>query len=105
MTGWLLIGGRRVGRLHAARMAVSAAQQAALDAARTITLTGDVSALAVGKKIHLNGEMYLISGVGPGLSQRLVELMRPHEVLAEPAQAAQKFGGDRPYLKRKKGRS
>lgn len=116
MTGRLLIGGP-AGRNIAAMIAVvqtemgraviEAQKLADPDKVRTLVLTGQVAGLVAGQTIELNGEVFRIvgAGAGPALSQKLIEIVQYPQVIAEPARAAPRFGGDRQYLKKTKGRS
>ena len=115
MTNRILFGGRRSGRnlaaliavasMPGARMVIEAAKRADETTARTIVLTGPVSGLEVGKTILIGDERYQIAGIGRGPAQRLIELVERNSAVIEPERPAPAFGSDRPYLKRKKGRS
>lgn len=100
MTGTLYIGGRPAGMVQAFELHTPEE--------RTVTITGNVERLNVGARIRLDGEFFLIAGSGAGQSQRTLFLQAiEHKLVLEaaPERGQPKFGGDRPYLKKKKGRS
>ncbi|MRW88806.1 hypothetical protein GJ699_02270 [Duganella sp. FT80W] len=100
MKGVLILGGRLAGRVTAYRAAT--AQQATI-------MTGQVSGLKAGQTIQIVGDKFRVVGTGPGLSQIVIELAAREvsvmPALPEPPRNKPAFGSDRPYLKKKKGRS
>lgn len=100
MKSVLIVGGRLAGKVTAYRAAT--AQQANV-------MTGQVSGLKAGQTIQIAGDKFRIVATGPGLSQIQIERVA-REVLVmpaipEPTRNKPAFGSDRPYLKKKKGRS
>lgn len=94
-----------VANLEIARTVIEARKRAEYEAARASILSGQVGELWVGQTIDIDGKAYRITGLGPGPLERLIERLTPPELAVEPERAARKFGSDRPYLKKKKGRS
>nr|WP_315249230.1 hypothetical protein [uncultured Duganella sp.] len=93
MNGVLIVGGRLAGKVTALRMASK--QQ-------TMVMTGQVHGLATGDVIHFNGANFGV--VSRSQFQALIESLTVPAV--EPAPRSKPgFGSDRPYLKKKKGRS
>ncbi|SDF79417.1 MULTISPECIES: hypothetical protein [unclassified Duganella] len=83
------------------RSAIAAARETERDRLRSI-LTGQVHGVAAGDVIRFKGENFGV--VSRSQFQALVEsLVVPEVALAPCSKPA--FGSDRPYLKKKKGRS
>jgi hypothetical protein len=59
--------------------------------------------IEVGRKVLIDGKVFTVISTEPSLSKISVERVERHLTMEKPM--PQKFGGDRPYLKRKKGRS
>ena len=114
MTGRILIGGRRAGREFAAmlaasqteagRIAINAAIKAEREKVRSTLLADADHGLEPGQTIQFGGEIYRVAMPGPVINQVMIEKMTQPAVKVDK-RGAQKFGGDRPYLKKKKGRS
>jgi hypothetical protein len=95
MKGVLIIGGCIVGKV--ATYLADSQKQAEV-------MTGQVRWLEIDQTIHIAGENFQIVGTSPGLSQVLFEQMKRSALRGE-ARPKSAFGSDRPYLKKKKGRS
>lgn len=90
--------------LEIARAATEARKKAECESVRTIAIMGQVHGLVVGQAVEFGGETYCVAALGPTMREVILEQMVRKPLSVEPP-SKPAFGSDRPYLKKKKGRS
>ncbi|MYM34873.1 hypothetical protein GTP38_11035 [Duganella sp. FT94W] len=83
---------------------IDAAKEAEAQAIRSVLLTGAGHGMEVGQTVQCGGETYRVSAPWPTMRGVMLEQMVREPLSIEPP-SKPAFGSDRPYLKKKKGRS
>lgn len=83
---------------------IAAMKEAEARAIRTVLLTGSGHGMEVGQAVHFGGKTYRVAAQGPTMREVMLEQMVRQPLSFEPP-SKPAYGSDRPYLKKKKGRS
>jgi hypothetical protein len=98
VTALILSYGRMHGKAASALLAISQLQVGSM------LFVSKLHGLEPGDQIQIGGETFRVTAAPPTAQHVLLEKMIRPELVIEP-RPMPKFGSDRPYLKRKKGRS
>lgn len=91
-------------QMQMGQLAIIAAIKAERENVRSLLLAGAEHGLEPGQTIQFGGETYRVTSAGPAIGQVMIEQLPRLTVQVEP-RGAPAFGSNRPYLKKKKGRS
>lgn len=85
------------------RELVGAMQQAEVEAVRSRILTARGHGFVAGQEVQIGREIYRVSGTPSRFEMDLESMVRAP--IPDPKRSVPAYGTDRPYLKKKKGRS
>ncbi|TFW15911.1 hypothetical protein [Duganella callida] len=92
-----------IAHLPHVKVLLESAQEADKEAVRSRILTSRGHGCVAGQQVQVGSEVYVIAGAPSRVEMDLERMVRASS--QEPKRSAPAYGSDRPYLKKKKGRS